>query len=275
MICRKLLSAIKIEGTGLHSGKSCCFTALPSDKPLSISLNGSEAVPVSALRVEGSARGSDIIFPNGERVRTVEHLLSAVAGVGLWNTEIRVEGVEIPAIDGCAYSFANTLLSASKICECTDTLALSAPVCHDNGNGASVAAMPSERFRVTYVIKYDNPLIGTQMFDYAENDGDFFVKEISRARTFALERDIKHLRENGMALGGTLDNAILVCADEIKTNGGLRYADEFVRHKVLDLIGDLALVGRPLKAHIIAVRAGHAPHLELVEKLRRLLPARS
>lgn len=269
MICRKLLSSVSWSGTGLHSGELCEVTVSKSDNPLSISVRGSEAVPISKLSCSGSSRGSDLTFPNGEKVRTVEHLLAAIAGLGLWRSVISVEGPEVPAVDGCSETFSLGLIASSEISDCEDALSLYAPVCFERG-GASVFALPSEKFCITYVIEYDNSQIGTQMFDYEENDGSLFVGEISRARTFALERDIKLLRENGMALGGSLDNAILVCENEIKTAGGLRYKDEFVRHKVLDLIGDLALVGRPLNAHIVAIRAGHAPHLAMVEKLRRL-----
>lgn len=264
MTCRRLRSPVIFEGIGLHSGQNCKVTLSPSENLLSIN-----NIPVCKLSCEGTARGSDLIFPDGGRVRTVEHLLAAVSGLGLWNTDIEVEGVEIPAIDGCAETFARVLHELSEPCACVDVLSVCSPVSFENGRGASIIALPSENFQITYIIEYENPLISAQIFEYRD-DVDFFVNEISRARTFALERDIKLLRENGMALGGTLDNAILVCDDEIKTSGGLRYKNEFVRHKILDLIGDLALVGRPLNAHIIAIRAGHAPHLALVEKLRRL-----
>jgi UDP-3-O-[3-hydroxymyristoyl] N-acetylglucosamine deacetylase len=222
---------------------------------------------MNELRFEGSSRGSDVVFPDGSKVRTVEHLLSAIGGLGLWKTNIEVEGIEIPAIDGCSETFSRRLFSSSKECEPVKPLEIYSPVCCEYLNNAFMMAVPSDKFSITYIIKYENRLIGTSLYDYNE-DCDY-INEISRARTFALEKDIKLLMQNGMALGGSFDNAILVGETEIQTSGGLRYADEFVRHKVLDLIGDLALLGGPVCAKIIAIRAGHAPHLHFIEKLRR------
>jgi UDP-3-O-[3-hydroxymyristoyl] N-acetylglucosamine deacetylase len=203
-------------------------------------------------------------------VRTVEHLLSAIGGLGLWKTKIQVEGVEFPAIDGCSETFSRALYESSEECEPVKPLEIYSPIYCENARGAFISAFPSEKLSITYIIKYENDLIGTMLYDYNETDCEFYINEISRARTFALEKDIKLLLQNGMALGGSLDNAILVGESEIKTNGGLRYEDEFVRHKVLDLIGDLVLIGRPICAKIIAIRAGHIPHLQFIEKLRRL-----
>ncbi|MCL1940548.1 MAG: UDP-3-O-acyl-N-acetylglucosamine deacetylase [Synergistaceae bacterium] len=267
---RRLNKTVSWEGTGLHSGSACKVTLSPSDE-LSLTLNGAR-VPIKELKFEGSSRGTDLIFPDGagaKKVRTVEHLLSAIGGLGLWGTNIEVEGTEIPALDGCSETFARKLLESSEENEpVVKPLEIHSPVCCAGAGGAFITAAPAEKFSVTYIIKYENNLIGTSLYDY--EDGGDYIKEISRARTFALEKDIKKLMQNGMALGGSLENAILVGETEIQTNGGLRYADEFARHKVLDLIGDLALLGRPVCAKIVAIRAGHLPHLQFVEKLRRL-----
>lgn len=270
MSSRVLKKSVSFEGIGLHSGEKCKVTLSPSENLLNFSIDDRNFTPIEKLKCEGSARGTDLIFSLGARVRTVEHLLSAVGGLGLWRTSVCVEGVEIPAMDGCAETFANELFAASEPAPVEKAIEIYNTIYADNGRGATLVAMPSETFRITYIIKYENPLIGTMMFDYSGARGDFFMSEISRSRTFALERDIKALRENGMALGGSLENAILVGEREIQTVGGLRHDDEFVRHKVLDLIGDLTLIGRPLKAHVVAIRAGHAPHLMLVEKLRKI-----
>ena len=226
--------------------------------------------PIKELKIEGSSRGSDLIFPDGSKVRTVEHLLSAIGGLGLWKTNIKVEGFEIPTIDGCSEAFSRELLESSEECEPVKPLEVYSTICCESVNGAFISAAPGEKLSITYIIKYENDLIGTLLYDYNETNCTGYIDDISRARTFALEKDIKQLLQNGMALGGTLENAILVGETEIQTNGGLRYKDEFVRHKVLDLIGDLALVGRPLRAKIVAIRAGHLPHQQFIEKLRRL-----
>jgi UDP-3-O-[3-hydroxymyristoyl] N-acetylglucosamine deacetylase len=266
---RRLKKIISWKGRGLHSGNECKVTLSPSDE-LSVSLNGF-CTPINELRFEGSSRGSDLIFPDGSKVRTVEHLLSAIVGLGLWKTNIKVEGLEIPTIDGCSETFSRELFESSEECESIKPLEIHSPICCENVNGAFIAAVPSEKFSIAYIIKYENDLIGTSLFDYNDANCESYINEISRARTFALEKDIKLLLQNGMALGGTLENAILVGEIEIQTNGGLRYKDEFVRHKVLDLIGDLGLIGKPICAKIIAIRAGHLSHLQFIERLRRLL----
>ena len=265
---RKLVKSVSWEGKGLHSGRECKVTLSPSEE-LSLSYNG-VCVPIKELKIEGSARGSDLIFPSGSKVRTVEHLLSAIGGLGLWKTNIKVEGFEIPTIDGCSEAFSRGLLESSEECEPVTPLQIYSSVCCESSNDAFISAVPSEKLSITYIIKYENDLIGTLLYDYNETDCENYINNISRARTFALEKDIKQLLQNGMALGGTLENAILVGETEIQTSGGLRYKDEFVRHKVLDLIGDLALVGKPVRAKIVAIRAGHLSHQQFIEKLRRL-----
>ena len=127
-----------------------------------------------------------------------------------------------------------------------------------------IAAFPCDELHVTYAVEYEK--VGAEVYDYTHTSANY-VNDIAGARTFAMERDIEYLRSHGMALGGTLDNAILI-GDTIQAKGGLRWPDEFVRHKVLDLIGDLSSLGRPLKAHIIALRAGHELHLKLTERLK-------
>ena len=265
---RRLTKSVCWEGKGLHSGKECKVTLCPSDK-LSLTING-VCYSIKELSFEGSSRGSDLITPDGSKVRTVEHLLSAIGGLGIWSTNIEIEGVEFPAIDGCSETFSRTLFASSEECEPVKPLELYSPVYCECAGGAFISAVPSEKFSITYVIKYENDLIGTMLYDYDETDCESYISDISRARTFALEKDIEQLLKNGMALGGSLDNAILVGESEIKTSGSLRYRDEFVRHKVLDLIGDLVLVGKPICAKIVAIRAGHIPHLQFIEKLRRL-----
>ncbi|MCL1874714.1 MAG: UDP-3-O-acyl-N-acetylglucosamine deacetylase [Synergistaceae bacterium] len=265
---RRLKKNVSWEGKGLHSGSECRVTLSPY-KEFSLSLNGI-CTSIKELRFEGSSRGSDLITPDGSKVRTVEHLMSAIGGLGLWETNIEVEGVEFPAIDGCSETFSRTLFASSEECEAVKPLELYSPIYCQGAGGAFISAVPSEKLSITYVIKYQNDLIGTMLYDYNDADCELYINEISRARTFALEKDIEQLLRNGMALGGSLDNAILVGESEIMTNGSLRYRDEFVRHKVLDLIGDLALVGMPVCARITAIRAGHIPHLQLIEKLRRL-----
>ncbi len=265
---RKLTGAFSFEGKGLHSGETCSVRLEPSDTSLTIEAEG-ECLPLSLLSHEGGGRGSDLIFPNGRRIRTCEHVLSALVGVGVWQAKLSVVGPEMPALDGCAAEAAETIMRNSVAAAGgPKPLSLRCPV-HVGDHSRFLVALPSPTFHVTCVIDYEASAIGTQILDYGGMPEDY-LKMLAPARTFALAKDIEALRAAGMALGGSLDNAILVEQNGVQTTGGLRFADEFVRHKVLDLIGDLAHVGSPLMAHVVAVRSGHVQHLQLVDRLRAL-----
>jgi UDP-3-O-[3-hydroxymyristoyl] N-acetylglucosamine deacetylase len=174
----------------------------------------------------------------------------------------------MPGLDGCALTAARRIMERSTPCDDGPS-----PLCPQTplfvgDRSRFVVALPASSFHVTCVIDYDAKPIGTQILDY---EGTEYLQMIAPARTFAMEEDVEALRAAGMALGGSLDNAILVKKNGVEAAGGLRFPDEFVRHKTLDLIGDLANLGRPLVAHVVAVRAGHALHLQLVDRLRALL----
>jgi len=268
---RRLTGPFFLEGKGLHTGQESRISIEPpnsADEGLTLCAGGAE-LPLSELALEGSGRGSDLIFPDGKRVRTCEHVLSALVGPGVWSARLSVTGAEMPALDGCAFTAARRIMDHSTPCdEGPEPLFLSCPV-HVGDLSRFVVALPAPVFHVTCVIEYEAQSIGTQILDYG-GAGDY-LKTIAPARTFAMEEDIEALRAAGMALGGSLDNAILVKKSGVETRGGLRFSDEFVRHKTLDLIGDLANLGRPVVAHVVAVRAGHVLHLQLVERLRALL----
>ena len=266
---RKLTEVFSFEGKGLHSGKDCSVRFEPSEASLELEAEG-ECLPLSRLSFEGGGRGSDLIFPDGKRVRTCEHVLSALVGLGVWQGRLSVAGPEMPGLDGCAAEAAEAIMRHSEpSSDGPKPLALQYPV-HIGDHSRFVVALPSPTFHVTCVIDYEARAIGTQILDY-EGTPEDYLKMIAPARTFAMAEDIEALRAAGMALGGSLDNAILVDKTEALTTGGLRFRDEFVRHKTLDLLGDLANVGCPLTAHVVAVRAGHVQHLQLVERLRALL----
>jgi UDP-3-O-[3-hydroxymyristoyl] N-acetylglucosamine deacetylase len=186
----------------------------------------------------------------------------------------------MPGLDGCALDLAREILEKSVSVQPAQEplpFRLSCPIQVGgpirDAPSSFVIALPSPSFHVTYVIDYDAAPIGTQIFDYFDPSEDsetwnYYLREIAPARTFALRKDIDALRAAGLALGGSLNNAILVDEGGVETVGGLRFRDEFARHKVLDLLGDLANLGRPVAAHVVAVRSGHAQHLQMVERLR-------
>lgn len=272
---RKLIRPVSFQGKGLHSGADCRLSIEPSDDGFSLKIGGNKGIeemglPLSRLAFSGSGRGSDLIFPDGRSVRTCEHILSALAGLGVWQARLVVNGPEMPALDGCAAQAAAAIMENSIPTALEPPLfSLQCPL-HIGNHERFVVALPSPSFHVTYVIDYEAEPIGTQILDY-EGTPEDYLKKIAPARTFAMAEDIEVLRAQGLALGGSLDNAILVEKKQVQTTGGLRFPDEFVRHKMLDLIGDLAVLGRPVKAHVVAVRAGHVQHLQLVERLRALV----
>ena len=263
----RLNGKILLEGVGLHSGKICRLSVEPYESGEVILSCGDEEAPLHTLRTSGTNRGSDYIFPGGSVIRTCEHVLSALGGLGIYSgVRVAVDGGEMPALDGCTETLCREIMSHSENDghEVRGADIRRPVIVSSDDRTRFVAAFPCDALHITYTVEYEN--VGTQILDYVHSPENY-AANIAPARTFAYERDIEYLRAHGMALGGTLDNAILI-GDTIQAKGGLRWENEFVRHKVLDIIGDLASVGRPVNAHIIAVRAGHELHLRLAEKLK-------
>jgi UDP-3-O-[3-hydroxymyristoyl] N-acetylglucosamine deacetylase len=204
---------------------------------------------------------------NGARIQTVEHLMAAAVGLGIDNVEIEVDGPEIPAMDGSAKPFVALLAFAGRVQQSARRrpLALPCPL-RVGGNGRWIHIVPSETLRITYTLDNDHPAIGTQVLSWTPTERSF-VEEFAPARTYGFLKDLGLMRKNGLARGGSLDNAIVL--GNSGALNGLRFNDEFVRHKILDLLGDLALLGRPIGAHVIARNGGHALNLELVQALQR------
>jgi UDP-3-O-[3-hydroxymyristoyl] N-acetylglucosamine deacetylase len=209
-------------------------------------------------------------FADGYKIRTVEHLFGAIAGLGLDEVAVDVVGGEVPAMDGCASSFADSLSGAGLTEDgFLDPVRLDSPVAvDDRSSGRSMVALPYDGLRVTYVVDYPGTAIGTQCLS-TDLSRDNFIDRIASCRTFAMMEDVETLRKNGLSLGGSLENAMVVDGRKVLAKGGLRFEDEFVRHKILDLLGDLVLLGRPLAAHVIAIKAGHAMHQRLVKEIAK------
>ena len=215
-----------------------------------------------------------LTFPGGSVIRTVEHLLGTFSGLGIWSALVKVTGPELPALDGSGAEFAEAILEASVPCGNIEPIEISREIAFaDPSRGGFVAAIPSEGFEVSYVINYEAKGVGCQAFD-GEINRSSFLNDIARARTFVLESEIREIMERGLGKGGAREN-VLVIDDLVPPDPGeLRLQDEPVRHKVLDLLGDLATLGSPLRGRIMAYRAGHGMHLELARRIRRsTLPA--
>jgi UDP-3-O-[3-hydroxymyristoyl] N-acetylglucosamine deacetylase len=209
------------------------------------------------------------IGKNGVRIQTIEHLMAAAAGLGIDNLDVRVDGTELPAADGSAKPFVHLILGAGRTPQAGRRRAVRIPQPLRVGSGGRwIQIVPADGFRISYTLDNEHPAIGTQVLSWTPTE-ESFVADYAPARTYGFLKDLGFLRKSGRALGGSLDNTIVI--GKSGTLNGLRYRDEFVRHKVLDLLGDLALLGRPIEGHVIARNAGHALNFELVVAIQRAL----
>ncbi|NIC35731.1 UDP-3-O-acyl-N-acetylglucosamine deacetylase [Halomonas desiderata] len=270
---RTLQNTIRATGVGLHSGKKVYLTLRPAPVNTGIvfvrtDLDPEVQVPASATLVTDTTLCTAL--SRGEvKVATVEHLMSALAGLGIDNAYVDISAPEVPIMDGSAGPFV-FLIQSAGIAE------QEAPkkfirikrevVVQEDGKEARF--LPHQGFKVSFAIEFDHPVFEDQkqtaVVDFSTTS---FVKEVSRARTFGFMRDLEYLRSNNLALGGSLDNAIVVDDYRIVNEGGLRYEDEFVKHKVLDAIGDLYLLGYSLIGEFRGVKSGHALNNQLCRAL--------
>ncbi len=270
---RTLATRLTFEGVGIHTGRPSRVTLSPLEEGAGVRFAfGARRYSIREAARELSRRNTTIVFPGGERLATTEHVLAAVVGMGLDDVLIEAEGPEIPILDGSALPFARAIAETS-LCrgvEPAAVRALVAPVCLDAGR-ASIIALPSDALRLTYVIDYPGTALGTEMKDVVLAPAAF-LEEIAPARTFALLAEVEALRASGLAQGGALENAIIIGDDGPVNDTGYRIPRECAAHKLLDLLGDLALAGPVARAHYICVCGGHALHAKLVERLRGLFP---
>jgi len=210
---------------------------------------------------------------DGVQIQTVEHLLAAVRGLGIDNLVIELNGPELPAMDGSSAPFVSLLYTAGRDAQVAvrrPALRVLEPI-RVGDEHRWIQLLPAAEFRISYTRDHEHPAVGVQVASFVPTER-VFVEELAPARTYGFLKDLELLRQQGLALGGSLDNAVVVGQERI-LNGTLRFQDEFVRHKILDVIGDLALVGRPVQGHVVARNAGHAlNHLlvrELVKTARR------
>jgi UDP-3-O-[3-hydroxymyristoyl] N-acetylglucosamine deacetylase len=261
---------VTLEGVGLHSGKRARVTLSPAPEDTGIVFRaGGDRIAAAPESVVNSHYATTI-GKNGTRVQTVEHLMAAAAGLGIDNLEVEVDGPEIPALDGSAKPFVALLAAAGRNPQSARRRPLTLP--HPIRVGSDrrwIHIFPSTTLRISYTLDVDHPAIGTQVLSWTPAAERSFVYDVAPARTYGFLKDLGVMRKNGLARGGSLDNAVVV-ANRGPLNG-LRYRDEFVRHKILDLLGDLALLGRPILAHVVARNGGHTLNVELVLAIQRAL----
>lgn len=268
---RTIKQAIRCQGVGLHSGAPVTLRLLPAPADhgivfLRTDLAGSPPIPALAENVVDTALATTL-GKGGARVGTVEHLMSALSGLGVDNVRVELDGPEVPIMDGSAAPFVFLLREAGIRVqdEPKSFVVIKKPISVSEG-GKKAAVGPANRFRIRCTVDFRHPLISDQSFEMEFSDRAF-IREICRARTFGFLRDVELLKSMGLARGGSLDNAIVVDEFSILNPDGLRFPDEFVRHKVLDAMGDLALFGRPVIGQLELVRSGHALNHKLVQKV--------
>ncbi len=267
-----LARQISCRGRGLHTGCEVNLTLLPAPPNTGIifrrtDLSGFE-IPAT---IEQVARVSyaTTLMRLGVMVATVEHLLSALSGLEIDNCIVELDSLEVPIMDGSANEFIALIEAAGIVNQAAPRACLRVLEAVEirDGNRA-ISIEPAEEFSISSAIDFDHPLIGRQVFEYAASPLAY-ANQIAPARTFGFEREIEALRRAGLIRGGSLDNAIVLSEKGLVNAQPLRFNDEFARHKILDIIGDLALVGRPIIGHIRAERSGHALHAQLVSQLLR------
>lgn len=209
----------------------------------------------------------------GVMLSTVEHLLAALRGIGVDNAFIEVDNLEVPIMDGSAETFAELIEQAGVVEQplARRALLIREKIAYEQGN-RRISIEPADGYEIECLIDFPHPLIGIQKLSIELNNGSF-NREIAAARTFGFTEEIEALRRANLIRGGSLDNAIVLTRDGMLNETGLRYADEFVRHKVLDIIGDLALLGMPIIGKVKAERSGHIMHAGLMAKLLRVRSA--
>jgi UDP-3-O-[3-hydroxymyristoyl] N-acetylglucosamine deacetylase len=274
---RTLKSLTKAVGVGLHSGQRVELTLRPAPVDTGIVFRRTDLplpvdIPVSATAVTDTRLASTISVGSA-KVFTVEHLMSACAGLGLDNLYIDITAEEVPILDGSASSFVFLLQSAGIELQPAPKrfVRLLQPVEVREGEGASAKwarLSPYEGYKLSFEIDFDHPAVDStgQRVEFDMATGSY-VRDIARARTFGFTKDVEMMRANGLALGGGLDNAIVMDDYKVLNTEGLRYNDEFVKHKILDAMGDLFLLGKPLIAAYSAFRSGHALNNKLLRQL--------
>jgi UDP-3-O-[3-hydroxymyristoyl] N-acetylglucosamine deacetylase len=268
---RTVAGDVSCSGTGVHSGRTVNLTIKPAPpnhgiKFVRTDLTNSPSIP-ALFKMVTDTTSATVLGTNGVIVSTVEHLLATLAGLSIDNALVEIDAYEVPILDGSAFPFVNMInrvgFKEQEANRCF--FVIKKPVIIEE-NGKSAAIYPDSAFKITYTIAYDNPLIGKQQYSLEINAASF-EKEISRARTFGFYHEYQSLQSFGLARGGSLDNAVVIDGQSILNQDGLRYPDEFVRHKILDCIGDFSLLGMPVMGHIIAEKSGHQFNHKLLTRL--------
>ena len=268
-------NAVEIEGVGLHTGARVKARLLPAEPNAGISfirvdLPDSPVVKANTANVMESSRKlrRTSLSCNGAEVHTVEHILSALSGMMIDNIKVEINGPELPGFDGSALPFVELIKKAGiqSQPEHKRTFTVKDPIWLEE-NDTVLAILPDSELKISYMLSYDHPLLRSQYVSVVITP-ETYEKEIAPTRTFCLEAEAEELRRQGLGKGANFENTLVVGKDGVVKNK-LRFSDEFARHKVSDLMGDLYLLGMPLKGHVIAVKSGHPLNVRLLQKIRQ------
>jgi UDP-3-O-[3-hydroxymyristoyl] N-acetylglucosamine deacetylase len=266
-------SPLTCAGIGLHSGAPAAVSLLPAEPDTGIVFRRTDITSETAYvearhgNIHTTVLGTTLRNASGVTIATVEHLMAALIGLGVDNVAVEVNGPEIPIMDGSAQPFVTLIDRAGLEFFAVPRKAIRVLKRVEVAEAAKRASLaPGDGFAVAFEIEFPSPVIGRQSIDI-EIAPSTFRREVAPARTFGFLEEVEHLRKRGLALGGSLDNAIVIGDGRVLNEGPLRFADEFVRHKVLDAIGDLALAGAPLLGRYEGVRAGHEINHSLLKAM--------
>lgn len=267
---RTLEKAVSCSGIGLHSGKTVHLTMKPAAvnhgiKFVRKDLPDNPSIPARFNCVVDTSLAT-VIGSDGVIVSTVEHLMACLAGLSIDNVIVELDSYEVPVMDGSAGPFTRMILEAGirELEAPRHFFILKEPIELEQ-DGKFVGAYPDDSFKITCHIEFEHPLIRSQSYTIEVVD-HVFEREISRARTFGFLHEVEYMKRYGLARGGSLDNAVVIDENKVLNDEGLRYQDEFVRHKLLDCIGDFSLIGMPILAHIVTRKSGHAFNHAFLEK---------
>ncbi|WP_085826819.1 UDP-3-O-acyl-N-acetylglucosamine deacetylase [Roseovarius gaetbuli] len=270
---RTITHPVTFQGVGLHSGKPAQLTIRPAPAGAGIVFRrvditgASNEIPAIWHLVEQSPLCTRLVNAAGVAITTVEHVMAALVGCGVHNALVDVDGPEVPILDGSAAPFVRGILANGlrQLAEPVHALRILRAV-EVRRASAWARLTPNETLKIEFDIEFEDAAIGVQKKILNMSNGSF-VRELSNSRTFCRKADVDHMRANGLALGGTLENAVVVDGEKVLSPGGLRHADEAVRHKMLDALGDLGLAGLPILGHYHGFRAGHALTNDLLRAL--------
>ena len=276
---KTIKNSVEILGIGLHKGEEIKLTLKPSEnndergiifKRIDVS-GKNNVIKVDYRNLFDLERGTNIRNEDDVKVHTIEHFLSSLSITGVTGILVEISGNELPILDGSSAGFVEKLLEAGivELNEEIEPVVITEPVIFsDEKAGKYVMALPYDGFKISYTIDFNHSFLKSQYYELEVNLENY-MENIAKCRTFAFDYEIDFLKKNNLALGGSLENAVVVGAEGPLNPEGLRYPDEFVRHKILDIIGDLYVLGTPIKAHIIAIRAGHYVNSRLTEMIAK------